>query len=75
MDATIINAPSSTKNKDKQRDPDVHQKKLIHCVVAIAADVHDSVILGDLLHGDETRVWGDSAACFQGLSGSMAFRR
>lgn len=26
-DATIINAPSSTKNKDKQRDPEMHQTK------------------------------------------------
>lgn len=81
VDATIINAPSSTKNKDKQRDPDMHQtrkgnqwyfgmkahigvdshSKLIHSVVATAANVHDSVVIGDLLHGEETRVWGDSA--------------
>ena len=27
MDSTIIAAPSSTKNKDKQRDPDAHQVK------------------------------------------------
>lgn len=27
VDATIIEAPSSTKNKDKQRDPDMHQTK------------------------------------------------
>ena len=27
MDATIINAPSSTKNKDKARDPEMHQTK------------------------------------------------
>jgi IS5 family transposase len=26
-----------------------------------AANVHDSQVLGDLLHGEETRVWGDSA--------------
>jgi len=25
VDATIINAPSSTKNKDKKRDPEMHQ--------------------------------------------------
>ena len=81
VDASIINAPSSTKNKDKQRDPDMHQTKkgnqwyfgmkahigvdsktrLIHSVVATPANVHDSVVLGDLLHGEETRVWGDSA--------------
>lgn len=81
VDASIINAPSSTKNKKKQRDPEMHQTKkgnqwyfgmkahigvdsrtkLIHHVVATAANVHDSVVLGDLLHGEETRVWGDSA--------------
>ena len=27
MDATIISAPSSTKNKDKKRDPDMHQTR------------------------------------------------
>lgn len=27
VDATIINAPSSTKNKDKKRDPEMHQTK------------------------------------------------
>lgn len=81
VDATIINAPSSTKNKDKARDPDMHQtrkgnqwyfgmkahigvdskSKLIHSVVATAANVHDSQVLDDLLHGDESRLWGDSA--------------
>ncbi|WP_345419632.1 IS5 family transposase [Halioxenophilus aromaticivorans] len=86
VDASIINAPSSTKNKKKQRDPDMHQTrkgnqwyfgmkahigvdsktKLIHSVVATPANVHDSVILGDLLHGDESRVWGDSAYAGQG---------
>ena len=27
VDATIINAPSSTKNKEKTRDPEMHQTK------------------------------------------------
>ena len=81
VDATIINAPTSTKNKDKARDPEMHQTrkgnqwyfgmkahigvdsktKLIHSLGATAANVHDSQMLGDLLHGEETRVWGDSA--------------
>ncbi|KJS09530.1 MAG: transposase, partial [Gammaproteobacteria bacterium BRH_c0] len=81
VDATIINAPSSTKNQDKARDPDMRstrkgnqwyfgmkahigvdsKTKLIHSVVATSANVHDSVVVGDLLHGEETRVWGDSA--------------
>jgi IS5 family transposase len=81
VDATIINAPSSTKNQDKQRDPEMHQTrkgnqwyfgmkahvgvdsktKRIHSVAATPANVHDSQVLSDLLHGEETRVWGDSA--------------
>jgi transposase, IS5 family len=81
VDASIINAPSSTKNASKQRDPDMHQTrkgrqwyfgmkahigvdsktKLIHAVVATAANVHDATVLPELLHGGETRVWGDQA--------------
>lgn len=81
VDATIINAPSSTKNADKARDPDMHQTKkgnqwyfgmkahigvdsrtkIIHAVVATAANVADNAVLADLLHGEETRVWGDQA--------------
>lgn len=81
VDATIIAAPSSTKNKQKARDPEMHQtkkgnqwhfgmkghfgvdsaEKLIHAVAATPANVHDGEVLGDLLHGEETRVWGDRA--------------
>jgi IS5 family transposase len=81
VDATIISAPSSTKNRQKERDPDMHQTKkgnqwyfgmkahigvdsrtkLIHSVAATAANVHDSQVLPELLHGNETRVWGDAA--------------
>jgi transposase, IS5 family len=42
------------------------QTKVIHSVVTTPANVHDSVCLSDLLHGDEARVWGDSA--YQGQS-------
>ena len=81
VDATIINAPSSTKNTDKARDPEMHQtkkgnqwyfgmkahfgvdsrSKLIHTVQTTPAKVADSTVLADLLHGNETRVWGDQA--------------
>lgn len=81
VDATIIHAPSSTKNAAQARDPEMHQtkkgnqwyfgmrahvgvdsrSKVIHAVVATAANVADATILPDLLHGDETRVWGDQA--------------
>ena len=81
VDATIISAPSSTKNAEKARDPEMHQTKkgnhwyfgmkahlaidsrtkLIHAAVATPANVADSTVLPDLLHGRETRVWGDQA--------------
>ena len=81
VDATIISAPSSTKNKDGERDPEMNQVKkgnewhigmkmhigvdsrsgLIHSVKSTSANVHDSQVIEDLLHGEETRVWGDSA--------------
>ena len=81
VDATILHAPSSTKNRDQQRDPEMHQTrkgkdwyfgmkghvgvdsktKLIHSVVATPANVADSAVLPELLHGEETRVWGDGA--------------
>ena len=80
-DATIINAPSSTKNADKARDPEMHQTKkgnqwyfgmkahfgvdsrtkLTHAVAATPANVADSTVPPELLHGQETRVWGDQA--------------
>src|SRR5271166_2850659 len=40
--------------------------KLIHSVVATPANVADSAVLPELLHGEETRVWGDGA--YQGQS-------
>jgi IS5 family transposase len=81
VDATIIHAPSSTKNRNEQRDPEMHQTrkgkqwyfgmkahvgvdskmKIIHTVVATAANMADSTVLPELLHGEETRVWGDRA--------------
>lgn len=85
VDASIINAPSSTKNADKARDPEMHQTrkgnqwyfgmkahigvdsktKLIHSVVATAANVHDKHPIPQLLHGRERRVYGDSAYASQ----------
>ena len=85
VDATIINAPSSTKNQDGKRDPEMCQTKkgnqwhfgmkahigvdsktkLIHSVVATAANVHDKHPIPQLLHGNERRVYGDSAYASQ----------
>ena len=81
VDATIISAPSSTKNREGKRDPQMCQTKkgnqwyfgmkahigvdsrtkLIHSVFTTPANTHDSQVLPYLLHGQETRVWGDSA--------------
>jgi len=81
VDATIIAAPSSTKNADNARDPEMHQTKkgnqwhfgmkvhigvdsktgLTHSASITAANVHDSQELLNLLHGEETRLYGDSA--------------
>jgi len=79
--ATLIAAPPSTKNKDKSRDPEMHQTKkgnewhfgmklhigadsktgLVHSASVTAANVHDSHEVPNLLHGKETRLYGDSA--------------
>jgi len=81
VDATIINAPSSTKNAEKKRDPEMHQTRkgkqwyfgmkmhtgtdaefgLVHTVQATSANVADVNVLGELLHGDEETLHGDSA--------------
>jgi IS5 family transposase len=45
---------------------DDSRSELIQSVAATAATVHDSQLLGDLLHGDETRVWTDLAYAGQG---------
>ncbi len=36
------------------------QTKLVHSVATTAANVQDSQVLPKLLHGEETRVWGDA---------------
>jgi transposase, IS5 family len=92
VDATIISAPSSTKNKDGERDPEMHQTakgqqwyfgmkahvgvdskaKIIHTVLASAANVSDKEALPYLLHGRETRVWGDQG--YQGQTEAIRAR-
>ena len=81
MDATLISAPSSTRNKKGERDPEMRQtkkdnqwyfgmkghvgvdskEKIIHSTEVSPANVHDSQMVSELLHGEETKVWGDSA--------------
>jgi transposase, IS5 family len=80
VDATLLTAPPSTKNKEKKRDPEMHQtrkgnqwyfgmkahigadrdSKLVHTVVATAANVADVTQTAKLLHGQETQVHADA---------------
>ena len=79
VDATIIHAPSSTKNASGERDPEMKQTRkgkqwyfglkahigvdakqgTVHTLVTTSANVADSTVLPDLLHGEERKVWGD----------------
>jgi hypothetical protein len=90
VDATILHAPSSMKNRKQQRDREMHPRctdapihqtrkgkqwcfgmkaqaggdsktNLIHTALATAANVAGSMVLPDMLHGEETRVRGDQA--------------
>ena len=81
VDATLISAPSSTKNEEGARDPEMHQTRkgqqwyfgmkmhigvdsqtgLAHSARVTAANEHDKHSLPNLLHGNEKRVYGDSA--------------
>ena len=85
VDATIIGAPSSTKNADKARDPEMRQTRkskqwyfgmklhigvdsqtgLAHSAMVTSANVHDKHPLPHLLHGNEQRVYSDSAYASQ----------
>jgi IS5 family transposase len=80
VDATLIAAPSSTKNASKERDAEMRSTKkgnqwyfgmkahigadassgLVHTIRGTAANVHDIVETTELLHGDETDVYGDA---------------
>ena len=80
VDASIIHAPSSTKNKERQRDPEMNQTKKgnqwyfgmkvhlgtdtqgrSHSIAVTEASAHDSTMMDELLHGQETHVYGDKA--------------
>ena len=80
VDATILDAPASTKNRTQARDPEMPQVKkgnqwyfgmkahigvdaatgVVHSVATTAANVADITQVPRLLHGAETRVWGDA---------------
>jgi transposase, IS5 family len=89
VDATIVHAPSSTKNGAGKRDPEMHQTKkgnqwyfgmkghvgvdskegIVHSAEATAANIADSKMLPELLHGDQRKIWGDAA--YQGHGDKM----
>lgn len=76
VDSTFIESPSSTKNKEKKRDPEAYSAKkgsvwqahigvdsesgLVHTVKVTVANVHDVTVTSDLLTGEEEAVYGDS---------------
>src|SRR6056297_4013970 len=90
VDATIIDAPSSTKNRAKARDPDMSSTKkgndwyfgmkahvgvdaesgTVHSLETTTAQVHDSQVWDELLHGAETSVWADKGYV-RGGSGNL----
>ena len=80
VDATIIAAPSSTKNATKTRDPEMKQTRkggswhfgmklhigtdrrgIVHSLTATHAAEADIKQLPNLLHGEETVIYGDQA--------------
>ena len=80
VDATIIAAPSSTKNAEGKRDPEMKQTRKgnawhfgmklhiatdvrgrVHHVTATHAAASDIGQLPDLLHGEESVIYGDQA--------------
>jgi IS5 family transposase len=80
VDATIIAAPSSTKNAPKSRDPEMKQTRkgknwhfgmklhigtdrrgIVHSVTATHAAESDIKQLPNLLHGEESTLYGDQA--------------
>jgi len=80
VDATIIAAPSSTKNATGTRDPEMKQTRkgkswhfgmklhigtdrrgIVHSLVATHAAASDLQQLPELLHGEESTLYGDQA--------------
>ncbi len=76
VDATLIAAPSSTKNATGERDPEMKGNQwyfgmkahigvdadsgLVHTVRGTSGNVNDVVEGNSLLHGQETDAWGDA---------------
>ena len=76
VDATLIAAPSSTKNKEHKRDLQMYfgmkahigadaESGLVHTVRGTTGNVHDVIEGNSLLHGQETDAFGDAG--YQGI--------
>ena len=71
VDATLIAAPTSTKNKDKARDPEMHSSKkgnqwYFGMKAHIGADAESGLVhTNTLLHGEEVLAFGDAG--YQGV--------
>jgi IS5 family transposase len=66
VDATIIHAPSSTKNRKQERDPEMHQTRkgkqwYFGLKAHIGVDSKEGIV-----HGEERKVWGDGGYQGQG---------
>lgn len=81
VDATIMAAPTSTKNASGSRDPEMSSTRkgnewyfgmklhvgadstsgVAHSATVSTANLHDSQVMEELLHGDETAIYGDRA--------------
>src|SRR2546421_4044868 len=72
VDATIINAPSSTKNANKARDPEMHQTKGQPVVFR-----HEGAFRGRQSHQTDPRGGGDAGQCCRqhGIARSVARAR
>lgn len=84
VDATIINAPSSTKNATGKRDPEMHQAKKgnewrfgmkVHARVdaSTAANEHDSQQAHKLVREDDEVMYGDSG--YPGVENQVVVRQ
>ena len=80
VDASLIAAPSSTKNRKGKQDPEMRhqwyfgmkahigvdaQSGLTHSLETTSANVSDVATAHVLLHGGETQLWGDAG--YQGV--------
>jgi transposase, IS5 family len=81
VDATIMAAPTSTKNASGSRDPEMSSTRkgnewyfgmklhvgadsssgVAHSATVSTANLHDSQVMEELLHGEETVLYGDRA--------------